>query len=136
MAGIANATTILLLRWALRLAGIALLVLAGIGVIVPGLPSTPFVLLAASCFARSSPRLYDWLIRTRLFGPMIRDWREQRAISRGAKRSACATIAMVGGASVFLSNFPPVFLSGLAIVLLGVIAWIGTRPSPSPVASR
>jgi uncharacterized membrane protein YbaN (DUF454 family) len=59
--------------------------LATIGVFVPVLPTTPFLLLAAACFARSSDRFYGWLITHRLFGRYIRYYRKYRAITGGAK---------------------------------------------------
>ena len=60
------------------LVGILFVVLGAIGAVLPLLPTTPFVLVAAWCFARSSPRLHRWLLESRLFGPMLRDWEENR----------------------------------------------------------
>jgi uncharacterized membrane protein YbaN (DUF454 family) len=74
--------------------------LAAVGIALPGLPTTPFLLLAAACFARSSERFYQWLLGNRVFGPMIRDWRETRSMSRRSKAIALASIVVVGGASV------------------------------------
>ena len=56
-----------------------------IGVVVPLLPTTPFLLLAAACFVRSSDTLYGWLTANRLLGGFIRDYREQRGVSARAK---------------------------------------------------
>ena len=69
-------------------AGMLFLGLGLLGVLLPILPTTPFLLLAAWCFARSSPRLHGWLLGHRLFGPPIRNWEENGAISRPAKRLA------------------------------------------------
>ena len=61
--------------------GIASLVLAVLGVVLPVLPTTPFILLAAACFARSSERFHDRLLSNRFAGPIIREWREHRVFA-------------------------------------------------------
>lgn len=99
-----------------------------IGVVVPLLPTTPFMILAAACFARSSPRLHDWLWHHRLFGPAIRDWREHRAISPFAKRASVGTMAAAFAMSLFL-GVPPWALLLQAMVLMVMGAWILTRAS-------
>jgi uncharacterized membrane protein YbaN (DUF454 family) len=82
--------------------GVLCVGLGALGVVTPVLPTTPFLLLAAACFARASPRLYQRLLANATFGPLIRDWREQRAIPRRAKRMAIATIAVtIGSSAVF-----------------------------------
>ena len=65
--------------------GFLFLGLGILGVITPGLPTTVFILLAAACWARSSKRFYGWLLRHRMFGKMIIDWEERRAMPRFAK---------------------------------------------------
>ncbi|OZG69854.1 hypothetical protein BTA51_29070 [Hahella sp. CCB-MM4] len=67
------------------------------GLVLPMGPTTPLLLLAAFCFARSSPRLEMWLVEHPRFGPPIRDWRAEGAISLRAK-----TMALVGVAATFL----------------------------------
>ena len=89
-----------MLRTLFLLGGFLCVGLAVLGVVVPGLPTTPFLLLAAACFARSSERFYAWLVGNRVFGPMIRDWRATRSMSRRSKIIALASIVVVGGASV------------------------------------
>jgi len=83
--------------------GTLFLALAAVGVAVPGLPTTPFVLLAAACYLRSSPRLYSKLLAHRVFGRLIRDVQERRAIPLSAKIVSVAAMAvMVGVSAAFL----------------------------------
>lgn len=70
-------------RWILTFCGWLCVVLAALGIVLPGLPTTPFLLLAAVCFSRSDPRFYAWLIHHRWFGPYIRNYRERRGMSTG-----------------------------------------------------
>ena len=72
-------------RRVLAAAGFGALALGTVGVFLPLLPTTPFVLLAAYCFARSSPRFYQMLLRHRQFGPIIRDWQDHRCIALRTK---------------------------------------------------
>ena len=72
-------------KWLLMSLGVLAMVVGLIGVVVPLLPTTPFLLLAAACFVRSSDTMYGWLISNRLFGGFIRDYREQRGVSRARK---------------------------------------------------
>ncbi|GIS32357.1 MAG: hypothetical protein Ct9H90mP4_02710 [Gammaproteobacteria bacterium] len=71
-----------------------------IGVIVPGLPTTPFLILAAACYIRSSQRLYDWLISNKRFGPYLKDYREGKGIPRKAKRLGVVMIVVFVSFSV------------------------------------
>lgn len=75
------------------LAGLASLILGIIGIFVPLLPTTPFVLLAAFCFARGSTRCEAWLLGHPRFGPMVRNWRDHRAIPLRAKQLAWGMMA-------------------------------------------
>lgn len=87
-----------------------------IGIIVPGLPTTPFLLLALYCFARSSPRLHDWLLNHKQFGPILREWQENRTIPKRAKFTG---LAMIGASAVFMAIFLP---SGtMKGILLGLL---------------
>lgn len=66
-------------------AGFLLLALGAVGVFVPVLPTTPFVLLAAACFGSASPKLYRWLARTRFFGPFIENYRQKNGVPARTK---------------------------------------------------
>ena len=89
-----------MLRAVLIVTGTLFLGLAVIGVVIPGLPTTPFVLLAAACYVRSSRRLYAWLLANRIFGKLIRTFQERRSIPRSAKIISVAAMAGMVGASV------------------------------------
>lgn len=99
-----------------------------LGLALPLLPTTPFMLLAAACFAKSSPRLHDWLVLHPRFGPAIRNWQVNRAISAKAKRMAIGAMAAALGLSVVL-GVPYRILAVQAVVLLITGTWIATRPS-------
>lgn len=83
-----------LLRLCFGLAGTVALVVGVIGIVVPLLPTTPFVLLAAYCYARASTTAYRLLIHNRLFGPMIHNWQHRRCIAPRSKATAIALVAL------------------------------------------
>lgn len=107
------------------LLGMASLLLGAIGVVVPLLPTVPFMLLAAFFFARSSPRMEQWLVRHPGFGHHIQAWRTRRAISRKGKTAALACFAASAILGIVL--LPPWWeLVPLAAALVGG-CWIATR---------
>ena len=93
--------------------------LGAVGVIVPGLPTTPFLILAAACYIRSSQRLYDWLISNKRFGPYLKDYREGKGIPRKAKRLAVVMIVVFVSFSVVF-GIEDLTLK-IAVGLLGLI---------------
>lgn len=101
--------------------------LAIVGAALPLLPTVPFLLLAAFCFARSSPRVHKWLIEHPKFGPPIADWAERGAIRRRVKWYATASIA-VGFAIPVLLGVRPAVLAVQAAVLCCVLVFLWTRP--------
>lgn len=107
--------------------GLLAVALGGLGILLPLLPTVPFMLLAAFFFAKSSPRLEAWLLEHPGFGPHIRDWRDRRAVSRAGKRGAI--FAFAGSAIVGLIFLPlPWSLVPLAAALIGG-TWIARRPT-------
>lgn len=97
--------------------------LAGLGFVLPVLPGTPFLLAAAWCFARSSEKWHQWLLASDLFGPIIRNWEENRCISRRTKAVAISSMLLVGGASIVFgvdSNW----LRALAFVLISIGSYV------------
>jgi uncharacterized membrane protein YbaN (DUF454 family) len=100
-----------------------------IGIVVPVLPTTPFLLLAAACYARASDRLYSWLIGQPSLGPIITEWRRSRSLPPGVKARALIVIALSFGASIILVDDLPVRAILLAAALaVGVFVYrIPTR---------
>lgn len=81
-------------KFFLKITGLIFVGLAILGVILPILPTTPFLLVAAACFAKSSPRLQRKLLANKTFGPLIHEWQQHRCIPRKAKRVALLTIIL------------------------------------------
>jgi uncharacterized membrane protein YbaN (DUF454 family) len=112
------------------------LLLGFIGVFLPIMPTTPFVLLAAVCFARSSPRFYNWLMNHQWFGPSLRDWKTTRGIRRKVKIVAI-TVLTLSMAPTIIFVIPIMGVKILMTVIgLIVAAFIATRPDPEAVRNR
>lgn len=106
------------------------LILAVLGVVLPILPTTPFVLLAAACFARSSQRFYNGLLNHQLAGPIIAEWRQHRAMRRTTKRWAYVTMALSFGTSLLVvqTTWQRALLLGIAVILTVFIWRVPVRP--------
>jgi len=104
------------------------LALGVLGILLPLLPTTPFLLLAAFCFSRGSERLQRWLVEHPRLGPPIRDWRERRAISKKAKLMAGVAMILVVMLAA-LAGAPPAVLIIQVVVLALVGAFVFTRPA-------
>ncbi len=118
-------------RWLNIVLGLLFVGLAALGVVLPLLPTTPFLILASACFVRSSPRLNAWLLRTRLFGPLLRDWQQHRCVSRRVKHLAVALILLFVALSAWLGDFSwpwMVALIVLALIGLAVVMRLPERP--------
>jgi uncharacterized membrane protein YbaN (DUF454 family) len=116
-----------LVRIAFLGAGLAALVLGAIGIFVPLLPTVPFAILAAYCFARSSTRLEQWLVGHAHFGPHIREWRNRGAISRAGKRAALVAFVASAALGFALLDWPWPLLP-VAAGLAGA-GWVLRRPT-------
>ncbi len=104
-------------RFVLVCVGITAVGLGVLGAFLPLLPTTPFLLLAAACFLRSSDRLYDWLMNHKTFGAYIRNYREHRAITQGTRVTALALLwASIGYSALCVVE------QGFVRLLLAVIA--------------
>lgn len=106
-------------------AGLTSLSLGLVGAVLPIMPTVPFLLLAAFCFARSNPVWEQKLLDHPTYGPSLRQWRERRAIARPAKVGAIGAMSVGAVVTWFTLGFPWVFLSLAVLVLAG--GWIWTR---------
>jgi len=108
--------------------GVVSLLLGILGVVLPLLPTTPFILLSAVGFANSSPRLHQWLINHRRWGPIIHNWQDGGRIDRRSKTIALSVMVLMPPLSWLLGA--PLWAIGLqSLILLMVAAFIISRPS-------
>jgi len=114
--------------------GIFFVGLGFLGAFLPLLPTTPFIILAAACFARSSPRFYHWLIDHRIFGPTLREWRQHRTLSRKTKGTAIGLIIVTFGISIGFFVHGPIERLVLILLALGVIIFLLSIPSRRVIA--
>ncbi len=94
------------MKFTLVVIGILCIGLAVLGIIMPGLPATPFLLLASAAFMKSSPRLYKWLIGHNIFGPILNDFAEKKGISVKIKVISLFLMWLMIGISInwFIDN--------------------------------
>lgn len=114
------------MRIALVVAGTGFVGIGVVGIVVPGLPTTPFLLLAAACYARSSRRFYHWLMSNRLFGPSIRQWRESRTIPRRTKIWAVVLTVLSFGVTIFVFA-PFLWVKLVLVVMMSVLLFFVLR---------
>jgi hypothetical protein len=120
------------LRAVLLVVGTASLALGVIGIVLPILPTTPFLLVTAACYARASTRLYRWLIGQRSLGPVITEWRRSRSLPPGVKTRALLVVAMTFSLSVILVD---VLALRVGLVATGVVlaAFLYRIPTAQPL---
>nr|WP_315596450.1 YbaN family protein [uncultured Cupriavidus sp.] len=109
--------------------GVLSLVLGIIGIFLPLLPTTPFVLLAAACFARGSEKFHHWLITHERFGPLVRDWQAHRSIPFRAKCLALSMMWLSMGTTAWLLRARPVSSLTLLAIGLAVTVWMVRLPT-------
>ena len=103
--------------------------LGAVGVFLPLLPTTPFLLIAVWAFMRSSPRLESWLRSHALFGPYIQDWEQHRAVPLSAKIIAVTTMSASFIWLAYFSSAPAVAVGITGVLLLAVAIWLVSRPT-------
>ena len=112
--------------WLLAYASLAL---GLVGIVLPGLPTVPLVLLSAFAAARGSTRLHAWLLAHRHFGPMIRDWQAHGAVTRRGKRMAILMMTLSG--VLMLLFMPNRWLAVPGILVMAIVGtWLWCRPEP------
>lgn len=112
----------------------ALCVLLGmVGAVVPGMPTTVFILMAAWAAMRSSPRFHAWLYAHASFGPLLRSWDDGGRVSRRVKWMATLSMSASGALIVYLVTKP--WVAGLALGSMAcVLVWLWLRPEPAASA--
>ncbi|MFG0832116.1 YbaN family protein [Aeromonas bivalvium] len=122
-------------RWCLMALGWLAFATGIVGIVLPLLPTTPFMLLAAALFARSSPRFHRWLLAHPWFGPPIHDWQLYRGIRRHARRRAILFILVSFAFSLAL--VPVDWVRWLLIVIMVILlTWLIRLPVLEPVAMK
>ena len=105
------------------------LALAVIGIVLPGLPTVPFLLLTAWFAAKGSERLHRWLYAHPHLGRLLIDWEQQGAVSRSSKVAA-VVLLVVSWIIMYLRVDNPWLMAGLALLFLAIITFLLTRPEP------
>ncbi len=124
-----------ILKPILFLAGVCMMIIGIIGIFVPGLPTTPFMIVAAACFVRSSERCYNWVINNRIFGKAVREYRSGEGMPFKIKVIAWSMMWVFGLYSVLIGIPDTLFylkLLVLALLIAGTI-FIYRIPSKSSV---
>ncbi len=122
-----------LLRPLFFVGGILLMGLGVVGYLTPGLPGTIFLILAAGCFARSSPRLERWLITHPQLGPSVVAWRDHGAIPRKIKYVAIGSMT-VSFVIVLVIHLATIWTAIIGVVMLASSLFVATRPEGPKVA--
>jgi len=123
-------------RVALVVAGTGFVGLGILGAFLPVLPTTPFMLLAAACYARASTRFYNGLLNNRTFGPTIRDWRRYRSIPYRTKWMAIGLMAVTLTASIVFAVEDARLQAALAAFGVLLAVWMARIPSRDRPAGR
>jgi len=118
-------------RWLWFALGWAAVAVGGVGIVVPGLPTTVFFIVAASCFARSSPRFEQWVLNLPRIGPMVRDHRAGLGMPRRAKRFAIGTMWLFAGASAAFAAADAPIVAAVIVAAAVVGTWYIARRVPT-----
>lgn len=107
-----------------------------VGIFLPLLPTTPFLLLAAACFSRSSEKLHSWLLNHKRFGRFVRDWETHRVIPKRAKILSSTMMTVMIGYPVFVYPHPWWFKVFLVCTCLAVSRFIWSCPHTIPARAK
>ncbi len=118
-------------RWLLWLAGTVALILGIVGAFLPVLPTTPFILLAAACYAKASERFHRRLLNHPTFGPTIRNWEQYRSIAPKTKRIAVSMMTLSIGVSIYVVREHLWLQLMLATIAVSVGTWMWRLPEHS-----
>ena len=112
-----------------NIAGAIALALGLLGIFLPLLPTTPFVLLAAACFARGSERFHQWLLANRTFGPMVNEWERHRSLPYRTKVTAIVLMSLTMAVSIVFFVRPLWLRIALALCGVALAVWMYRIPS-------
>jgi uncharacterized membrane protein YbaN (DUF454 family) len=121
-------------RYLLLSLGWLCILLGGIGVLLPILPTTPFLILALACFSKSSPRFHRMLLNNKWFGPVLTEWERTKTISRQIKYRAMALVVISFGISIIILSGRTglqLMLTVLGLIALGLIYQLKESESPT-----
>ena len=107
-----------------------------VGVVLPLVPTTPFMLLAAVCFSKGSPRLYGWLLAQKGIGPVIYDWDRYGVIRPRAKRVATLMMLLLISIPLFLMSVPFYARFLMVVTVVCVLSYIWSRPGSTEEAQK
>lgn len=106
-------------RTAYTVTGLALVGVGFVGIVLPGLPTTIFMIMALFCFKKGSSRFENWLLDHKRFGPTLRDWDKNRAIKRRTKTVAISTMWLFSTASILIVQNVWFSLAVVGVALIG-----------------
>lgn len=117
------------MRYVYVFLGFIFVAIGVVGIYLPLLPTTPFLLLAAMCFHRGSPRFHNWLMEHKYLGPPIRDWNQNQIIRVKYKVLACTMMGVTSTVVFLKPNIPLIGKAAYSVVVFSVVTFILTRKS-------
>ncbi|YCO04563.1 YbaN family protein [Vibrio sp. VNB-15] len=128
-------STIRIKRYFFNIAGGLCMLLGIAGIVLPLLPTTPFILLASACFMRGSPAFHRWLHEHKTFGPLLDNWHQHRAVTRKVKQRGAVFIVLSFTFSIIVA--PMVWVKiALLVMLIVLLSWFMRLPVTELVADR
>ncbi|WP_157621218.1 YbaN family protein [Vibrio sp. HENC-03] len=128
-------STIRIKRYFFNIVGGLCMILGIAGIVLPLLPTTPFILLASACFMRGSPAFHRWLHEHKTFGPMLDNWHKHRAVTRKVKQRGAIFIVLSFTVSILVAPLIWVKIA-LLVMLIVLLSWFMRLPVTELVADR